>query len=380
MTYNDLTRVEIDLSAILHNIKAIKGLLSRQHSRPPGILAVIKSDAYGHGMLQVAQTILPHVWGLAVFDVNEAITLRTHGITCPIVLISGILPEDAQMVCKYRLTPGLCDIQSLNAIEDACKTHNTTCNVHIKVNTGMSRMGFSVQDALNIWQQRTRWPHISFTGVFSHLCCADEPTHSMNMLQINAFEGLRQKLLNLNTTGISFHLANSAAMLHFPEIHYDLVRPGLAIYGGYPDGTAPEIIKLKQAMAFKSHVIAVKNIYKGNCVSYGATYVASQDMRIAVIPVGYDNGYFRSLSNGAQVLIKGERAPVIGRICMRSMVVDVTHIHGDVLREDVVLLGTQGNDHISWQELAQWAGTIEYELMCAIGAKNSRTFSMVRMD
>ncbi len=374
MTYNDLTRIKIDLSAILHNITAIKSLLARQHSRPPGILAVIKSDAYGHGMVQIAKTILPHVWGLAVFDINEAITLRTHGIVCPIVLISGILPEDAQMVCKYRLTPGICDIQSLNAIEDVCKIHNTTCDVHIKVDTGMSRMGFTSREALVIWQQREKWPHISFSGIFSHLCCADEPINSMNMIQIDTFEGLRQRILNLNTRDICFHLTNSAGMMHFPQAHYDLVRPGLAIYGGYLNYKTESLIDLRPAMSFKSRVIAEKYLNKGAFVSYGATYTAHRDIKIAVIPVGYDNGYFRSLSNRAQVLIKGERAPVIGRICMKSMMIDITHIPGETMGEEVVLLGSQGNNCISWKELAQWAETIDYELMCSIGTKNSRTF------
>lgn len=374
MTYNDLTQLEIDLSAILHNITAIKGLLAHQHLNPVGILAVVKSDAYGHGMIQVAKTILPHVWGLAVFDVNEAITLRAHGIACPVVLISGILPEDAPAVCEHKLIPGLCDMTSLNALENVCNANNTTCEAHIKVDTGMSRMGFTPQEALAIWQQREKWPHIAFTGLFSHLCCADEPTNSMNMLQIDAFEGLRQRILNLNPKGVCFHLANSAGMLHFPQAHYDLIRPGLAIYGGYINDKAISLITLKQAMSLKSRIVVVKHIYKGTSVSYGTTYTAPRDMKIAVIPVGYDNGYFRSLSNRAHVLIKGKRAPVIGRICMRSMMIDVTHIPGEILKEDVVLLGSQGNDNISWQELAQWAGTIDYELMCAIGAKNYRRF------
>lgn len=415
VTYNDLTYVEIDLAAILHNITVIKRWLASQHSAPPGILAVVKSDAYGHGMIPVAQTILPHVWGLAVFDVTEAITLRNQDINCPIVLISGILKEAAKAVCEYGLTPAICDIVSLNALEDACKAQKTTCSAHLKVDTGMSRMGFMPDELLDVLRKTRKWPHVSITGIFSHMCCANEPENPMNTIQISLFEEIHQNITKLNFGNLLFHLANSAAMLHLPQTHYDLVRPGLAIYGGHLHETNQSPIAIHgnngniplyphylqrtgespvnsseaeedsestglaqgglwQAMSLKTHVIATKDIRKNSVVSYGATYRAKQDMRIAILPVGYDNGYFRSLSNMAQVLIKGIRAPVIGRICMKSMIIDVTHIPGDVMGEQVVLLGQQGTDRISWKELAQCADTIDYELMCAIGAKNFRKF------
>lgn len=415
MPYSDLTYIEIDLSAVLHNIQKITHFLALQRPRPARILAVIKSDAYGHGMLEVARTILPHVWGFAVFDVNEAITLRQDGFSCPIVLISGILKDDAEAVCRYGLTPGICDMISLNALEDACKTHKTTCSAHLKVDTGMSRMGFTPDELLDVLRNAHKWPHVSITGIFSHMCCADEPENPMNTIQISLFEEIHQNIANLNFGNLLFHLANSAAMLHLPQTHYDLVRPGLAIYGGHLHETNQSPIAIHgnnaniplyphylqrtgessvnspeaegdsgstglaqgclwQAMSFKTHVIATKHIRKNSVVSYGATYMAKQNMRIAVLPVGYDNGYFRSLSNRAEVLIKGIRASVIGRICMKSMIIDVTHIPGDVVGEQAVLLGQQGTDRISWNELAQWADTIDYELMCAIGTKNVRKF------
>jgi alanine racemase len=377
---NTLTRVEIDLSAIRHNIAAIKGFLARHNANPPGILAVVKSDAYGHGMKEVSQAISNLVWGLAVFDIDEAITLRALGISCPIVLISGMSVENAEAVCAHNLTPGITHIQALNALEAACARQNRTCTVHLKVDTGMSRMGLTRTALLKILQAyiTNSWPHLRITGIFSHLCCADEPEHPMNRLQIQAFEAIRESVLSLGISNIRFHLANSAGILHLPQTHYDLVRPGLAIYGGYCNEQARALINLLPAMNFKSKVVEVRTVNKGDAVSYGATYVAQGHEHIAVIPVGYDNGYLRSLSNKAQVLIQGQRAPVVGRICMRSLMVNVTHLSQrmpeGLMGQEVVLLGRQGNDAITWEEMAKWAGTINYELMCSIGAKNFRVF------
>ena len=372
MSYQDLNRVEIDLAAISFNLRAIKGLLGPG----VGIIAVVKSDAYGHGMAEVAERLLSAggVSALAVFDINEAARLRETGVGAPILLLSGAPPGDEEGCLELGLICGVHCRSMLDSLELKARKSGKTALVHLKIDTGMGRMGFAVEEFLDIVKGRGRWPHIEMSGLYSHLSSADEPDDPLNREQLEAFAFMLQRSRKMEWTPRVAHLANSAGIVHFKDAHFDAVRPGLAIYGAYPGGASMDRIKLEPAMSLKSKVISVRRLPAGTPVSYGHSFVTNRASDVAVVPIGYDDGYSRALSGRAEVLIRGRRLPVLGRICMKSMMVDVTDVPGVSPGEDVVLLGRQGDGEITIEELAVLAGTISYELLCLLGTRNKRYF------
>lgn len=372
MSCTDLNRIEIDLMAVGHNFTVLNGLLKNTGAR---IMAVVKSDAYGHGLVEVSQVLeSAGVWGFGISEVEEAVSLREGGITAPILFMSGLPPKAEKEVMAFDLIPGVTDVSSLDTLERVASMRDETCKVHLKVDTGMGRLGFSPDKLYKVVKDPDQWPHLVLEGLYSHLSSADDPLDPFNTVQLDTFASVLDKVRGIGWKPLTVHLANSAGLIHFPSAHYDLVRPGLAIYGSYPWLQSQKGIELRPVMSFRSEIKAVSNLTEGSPVSYGHSFYTKRPSRIAVVPVGYDDGYLRSMSNRSMVLIRGRRCPVVGRICMKAFMVDVSMLDGVCPGEEVVLLGRQGDGVIAVEDLAQWGGTISYELLCLLGTRNKRFF------
>ncbi|MBW1670283.1 MAG: alanine racemase [Deltaproteobacteria bacterium] len=372
MSYTDLNRIEIDLTAVSHNFTVLKGLLKSTGAR---IMAVIKSDAYGHGLLEISQVLeSAGVWGFGVSDVEEAISLRKGKITAPILFLSGLPPGAEKEVMALGLIPGVTDVSSLYTLERVASMRDETCRVHLKVDTGMGRLGFSPDELYGIVKELHKWPHLCFEGLYSHLSSADDPLDPFNTVQLNTFASVLDRVKEMGWKPLTIHMANSAGLIHFPPAHYDLVRPGLAIYGSYPGPQSQKSLELRPVMSFRSKIVAIRNLAERSPVSYGHSFYTKRPSRIAVLPVGYDDGYLRSMSNRSIVLIRGRRCPVVGSICMKSFMVDVSTLDEVTPGEEAVLLGRQGDEIITAEDLAQWGSTISYELLCLLGSRNKRFF------
>jgi alanine racemase len=372
MSYKDLNRIEIDLSALSHNLTVLKGLLKSTGAR---IMAVIKSDAYGHGLLEVARELeSAGVWGFGISDIEEAVALREGRINAPIVFLSGLPPGTEKEVMALDLIPGITDTSSLDTMESFASTMDQACRVHLKVDTGMGRMGFSPDALYEVVKGFRRWPHLYFEGLYSHLSSAEDPPDPFNTVQLNTFASVLDQVKDMGWKPLIVHLANSAGLVNFPSTHYDLVRPGLAIYGSYPGPQSKRVIELRPAMSFFSKIIGINKLAERSPVSYSHIFYTKSPSRIAVVPVGYGDGYLRSMSNRSEVLIRGRRCPAVGNICMKSFMVDVSMLDGVNIGEEVVLLGGQGDEIITAEDLARWSGTISYELLCLLGSMNKRFF------
>lgn len=372
MACTDLNRIEIDLMAVRHNFNALNGLLKNTGAR---IMAVIKSDAYGHGLVEVGRVLeSAGVWGFGVSEVEEAVSLRKEGITAPILFMSGLPPGAEKEVLALDLIPGVTDVSYLNTLERVAAVRHKNCRVHLKVDTGMGRLGFSPDELYKVVKGLRQWPHLCFEGLYSHLSSADDPLDPFNTVQLDKFASLLDQVKGMGWKPLTVHLANSAGLIHFPSAHYDLVRSGLAIYGAYPGLESQKGIELRPVMSFRSKIVSIRNLAKGSPVSYGHGFYTKRPSMIAVVPVGYDNGYLRSLSNRSLVLIRGRRCPVVGNICMKAFMVDVSMIDGVTPGDEAVLMGRQGDEIITAEDLARWGGTISYELLCLLGSRNKRFF------
>ncbi|NDY43227.1 alanine racemase [Dissulfurirhabdus thermomarina] len=371
MSYASLNRIVVDLEALRANF----ALLRERLAPGAGVLAVVKSDAYGHGLVPVARALAEAgAWGLGVSEVEEAVRLREAGLRCPVVLLSGLVPEAAEEVVHHGLLPGVTDRATLDALEGAAARADRAVPVHVKVDTGMGRLGFMPGELAELAAARAdRWPHLRFEGLYTHLAAADDPADPLNREQIHRF---REALELAEAAGWRpglRHVVNSAGLLHFPEAHFDLARPGIALYGAHPGPVDPDL-PLRPVMAVTSRIISVRDVPAGWPVSYGHAFVADRPTRVAVIPVGYDDGYLRRLSPGARVLVRGRPSPVIGRVCMKALMADVTDVAGAAPGDEAVLLGRQGRYDIRIEELADRAGTISYELLCLLGRRNQRIY------
>lgn len=374
MSFSDLNVIEIDLSAIAHNITQLKSCLLRLDT---GIMPVVKSDGYGHGMVEVARVAVKSgATALAVFDVKEAVTLRKAGFDVPILLISGILPEDVEAVVAHGITVGVPDVKILNELEVVCKRIDKRAKVHLKIDTGMSRMGLTESELFFVLQNVSMWQHVAIEGLFSHMACADCIEHPLNAMQIERFnQACKAFEVHLGIKPFA-HLANAAAAVLLPETQHDAIRPGIAIYGAYPVDAnyLQNILQFKPAMSFCSRIVALREVESGASVSYGARFAATKPAKLAVVPVGYDCGYMRAMSGKAHALVRGRRCRVAGTICMRSMMLDVTDVPDVAVGDAVTLLGGDGQNRITIEEMASWAGTINYELLCLLGTRNKRVY------
>lgn len=379
MTSFALNRVVIDLAALAANY----GVVQETVGSGVRVMAVVKADAYGHGMVRVARTLAAagaRTFGVA--EVEEGMALRGAGISGEIVvLLGGPLESVAEMV-RNQLTPVVFDINALAELSQRARALDAVLDVHLKVDVGMGRLGIMPDEVEGFVRQLTALPGLRLTGVLSHLPAADDPAADQSTsAQLTRFQEVLAGLGEKNGTGPVTHIANSAALLYHHSARLDMVRPGISLYGYYPDGVTgitASTARLQPVMQFKTRVLQVKEVPAGTGLSYGHTFVTDRSTRLAVLPVGYDDGYLRKLSNRAQVLIHGQRAPVRGRVCMNACMVDITDLDDAATvrpGDEVVLMGQQGRESIIADELADWLETISYEVLCLIGSRNQRFYS-----
>ncbi|MDZ4242857.1 MAG: alanine racemase, partial [Candidatus Omnitrophota bacterium] len=342
--------------------------------RAVAILAVIKADAYGHGMLRIASE-LDKLGAdfLAVSDVAEGVQLRKHGIKKPVVLLESSLPFLAKQIVDYGLTPTVCHFPLASAIQRYASSVNKKVDVHVKVDTGMGRMGVRYEEAENFIKCLAAFPSLRVRGLYTHFPVADTDTR-FTRRQINDLTDLVRRLDHQALVIPYIHAANSMGLGRYRMPVFNVARPGLMLYGLYPAENLRPTIRLKPVMSVKTRAIFVKHIPKGAGVSYGHTFVAKRRMTVATLPIGYQDGYFRCLSNKSCALVRGQRCPLIGRVTMDQIVVDVTGLKNVRLGEEVVMLGAQGRRQVSADELADHAGTISYEIVCNLGNRLPRVY------
>jgi len=356
--------VEINLRALDHNLRLIRDQLSPRVT----IMAIVKADAYGHGA-QVISARLEDlgIKSFGVANVNEAVTLREAGIKGEIFLMGGFFKGEEEYILTYDLIPIVYDLESLTKLSKEAQKRNKKIKIHLKVDTGMGRFGVLPDRVKEVVEEIKKHPWIELEGLVSHFSTADEGDVFFYE-QLRTFKAIRNlfKELGLN---LRCHMANSSAIFSSPQSHFDMVRPGITLYGVHPslDFKKRFSLPLKPLMYWKTRIVSIKEIPKGWPVSYGRTWYASRRSRIGIIPVGYADGYLRALSNKGWVLIKGKKVPVIGRVTMDSTIVDLTELPEAKVGDEVILLG----EEIPAEEVASWACTIPYEVLCLAG-KNKR--------
>ena len=364
MQYRKNERV-VDLQAIRDNVHALKEAVGSKVQ----LMAVVKADAYGHGIVQVAKAAL---WAgssfLGVATPDEGVLLRESNVKAPILVFGALFRDGAEAAVRYGLTQTVCRADMVRWLRDECQRQNREAYVHLKVDTGMGRIGVRTQaEALAVTDALQNAPQVKLTGAYTHFADADGSDECFTLSQLAGFEYICQKL----TQNIRFHAANSAAALRFPQTYFDMVRTGIALYGCPPVKTD---VPLRPAMRWVTEVIHIKEIGPGDTVSYGRTFTAETSMRVATLPVGYGDGYHRMLSNRGKVLIGGAEAPILGRVCMDQTMVDVTNIPDALPGSEAVLLGRQGNNEITADQMGRWAGTISYEVLLAPTARVTRRY------
>lgn len=366
--------VEINLDHIEHNVKAIANRVGKMTE----IMAVVKADAYGHGVFETVTTLLESgASRLAVSMLDEAIQLREIGVHVPILVLSYTEPMRAEEIIEYNITQTVFSHDLALALSKAAVKLGKQARIHIKIDTGMTRVGFqpgysAVKDVVAI----SKLPGVVIEGLFSHFASADETGRDYTLLQYERFESIIQELNRIGILIPVKHIGNSATIMQYPNLDLDMVRPGIILYGLYPsDEVDRSVLNLKPAMTFKARVVLVKDVEPGSPISYGRTFVTRRKSRIATIPIGYADGYSRLLSNRGRVLIHGEYAPVVGRICMDQCMVDVTDIPVEVKTGDeAVVFGKQGKREITVDEIAKLSQTVNYEVVCLIGKRVPRVY------
>jgi alanine racemase len=371
LTHDLITWAEIDLDAIAYNVRAFK----RHVGKAVQVMAVVKANAYGHGAVPVAQAALEAgaTW-LAVHRAGEGVELRQAGVVAPILVMGYTPPAGAEMVARWQLTPSLITAEFAAALSARAEALGVTVPVHVKVDTGMSRYGLLPAEVLDFVRGLGNRPGIRLEGLFTHFATADAADQTHLRRQLATFQ---EVLAAVRGAGIHVplaHAANSAATMSLPEAHLDAVRIGIAMYGLDPSDEWPPVFAIRPALTLKSRVSRVRELPPGAGVSYGRTFVAQAPMRAALIPVGYGDGYHRNLSNKSSVLIRGRRAPILGRVCMDQFVVDASAIPDVQQDDEVVLIGRQGAGQIRAEEVARLAGTINYEVTTALLPRVTRVY------
>ena len=367
--------VEINLDAIVENMSSMKKQIG-MHTK---MLGVVKADGYGHGSVPIARRLegLDFLYGFAVATVEEAYKLRRAGIKKPILILGYAFPDSYEMLARWEIRPAVFREDSLKALSQGAKAAGKRLKVHVKVDTGMSRIGIMPDDeGLAFVRRLSMEPGIEIEGIFTHFAKADTRDKTSARQQLCIFQDFLKRIEE--ELGIKIpikHCSNSAGILELPEAHMDLVRAGIALYGLYPSGEMRrDVVPLRPALSWYSTVIYLKTIQKGQSVGYGSTFTAKRDTRVATIPIGYGDGYPRSLSGKGYVLIRGKKAPILGRICMDQFMVDVSEIPKAAEGDRVTLLGVDGREQISAEELGELSGRFHYELVCDIGTRIPRVY------
>ena len=366
-THHRPTWADVDLAAIEHNYKQVRKAVGKGIH----IMAVVKANAYGHGTVEVSRVLEKcGVDYLGVATTDEAVRLRDHGVNTPVLVLGSVLPGEVKVAICKDITLTLCGDELFDAIKRETRD-GSKLKVHIKVDTGMGRVGIWHEDALPFVKKVSSEKGIVLEGIYTHFSVAGRDDFFTNY-QIEAFEKL---LADIEKNWIKIplrHAANSIATIDFKRSHLNLVRPGLIIYGMYPKHTFPKLIKLKPALSLKTRVVFIKDTPPGRSISYGRTHITQKHTKIATLPIGYADGYDRRCSNRAEVLIRGRRAKVVGKVTMDQTMIDVGHINGVKVGDEVVLIGKQGSDEIRAENLARIAESIAYEIVCGISNRVPR--------
>ena len=376
MAHHRATRAEINLKAFRHNFQNLRSHISPQTR----IMAVVKADAYGHGALPCASVAVEcgaDYLGAGVIE--EGIELRQSGLDAPILMLGSIFPDEAEDLVRHDLATIVCTLPLAQALAKEAEKQNKTASVHIKVDTGMNRLGVLPENSPELLNQIRNLPNLKIEGVSTHFASADDEVISITQAQLKKFQASFAYLKQDDRPLI--HCSNTSALFKFPESHFDMVRPGLILYGALPSPSLQAVLSEKEnlspfkpVMQWKSRIILVKSIAKGQPVSYSGSFTTQRGSLIATLPVGYADGLHRSLSNKMDVLIRGKRAPQIGNICMDMTLIDVTEIQDVQAGDEVVLFGKQEGQTITVDEMATKGGTIPYEILCNVGKRVPRIY------
>lgn len=367
-------QADIDLDAFAFNLESIKNNLKEDTK----IITVLKADGYGHGALPLAREAVkdPRVWGVAVATVEEAEELRQGGIRKPLLILGYTYEENYEQIAREEFRPAVFKLSMARKLSQAAVKNNTVVNVHIKIDTGMSRIGYrDLETAVPEIMEISRLPGIRIEGLFTHFARADEKKTDPAYVQFRKFQEF-QKALEAQGLEIPIcHCSNSAGIIRMPEANLNAVRAGVILYGLYPsEDVEKEPVPLKPVMELKSHIAYIKTVEAGVQISYGGTFTTQRKTRVATIPVGYADGYARGLSNKGSVLIHGKRAPILGRVCMDQFMVDVTDIPQAQELDEVVLLGRSKDEQITMEELGELSGRFNYEFACCISKRVPRIY------
>jgi alanine racemase len=382
MAHHRATFAEINLKAFKHNLQNLKTITGPAI----GIMAVIKADAYGHGAIPCAKAAVDSgVDYLGAGIIEEGIELRKNGITKPILILGSIFPDEAADLVRHDLATILCTPNLAQALAKEAEKQGKIVNVHIKVDTGMNRLGVLPENLLSLIKTISTLPNLKLEALSTHFSSADDEDTSITTQQIELFQKTLSELQNAGVTMPPFtHMANTSALFRFPESRSKIVRPGLILYGALPSPVLNSVVqevcqkenlqKFQPVMQWKSKIILLKSVQKGQPLSYSRKHITQKDSLIATLPIGYADGLHRSLSNNMDVLIKGKRAPQVGTICMDMILIDVTEIPDVQMGDEVVIFGKQGEEEIAVEELAKKSNTIPYEILCNVGKRVPRVY------
>jgi alanine racemase len=363
------TVVEVDLASLTENFRAIQAAVT-----PAAVMPIVKANAYGHGLVEVARHLVGlGATSLGVAFLEEAVALREAGITLPVLVMGGILGNQIPLFLRHGLTLTASSIDKLRQIDEAARDLGVAATVHLKIDTGMERIGVHYYSARGLLERAAECRHTVVEGIYSHFANADAADLGSARLQLARFHEVIEWYDKQGIAPPVRHIANSGAILQLPESHLDMVRPGILLYGVYPSSEVRRTIAVRPALSWKSRVVYFKVVTPGHPVSYGSTWQTDHPVRVVTVPVGYGDGYFRALSNVANVIIRAKKYPVVGRVCMDQIMVNIegdTAYNGD----PVVLLGTDGDAAITCEDLADWAGTIPYEVLTNINTRVPRVY------
>ena len=362
--------IEVDFAALAHNLSEI-----RKRVTPAKVMAVVKANAYGHGLVPVArfyEKTAVDMLGVALLD--EALVLRDNGIACPILVFGGLLESQIPHFLLHQVDITVSSLSKLDQVERWALHLGCTARIHIKLDTGMGRIGTRASSALPMIEAALLSKNCQLIGIFSHFACADDPHDQMNVLQLERFEEGIGHFEKLGAPIPMRHIANSGAILHHPKTFFDMVRPGILLYGIQPDAKSLVELELKRSLSLKAKTVFQKGMRKGQTVSYGATWKAPKNTWISTLPIGYGDGFMRSLSGKAEIIYEGKRFPVVGKICMDQMMIESPE---ECLPNDaeVTLIGLNGGEMITVENLADKAHTIPYEILTHLNSRLPRYYS-----
>lgn len=369
---NKRVYAEIDLSKIRKNVISIRNAVGNSVK----IMASVKADGYGHGAIECARAIDEIVDAFAVATIGEAIELRESGFNKKILVLGYVLPEFYSIAIKQDISLTVFSYDVAKELNECALKCGGKAKIHIAIETGMGRIGFYPdENSINEIAKINSLEHIEIEGVFSHFATADNKDKTYSKMQIDKYMQFVKKIEDAGVLIKNKHISNSAAVIDLPEVSLDMVRVGIILYGLYPsDEVNMSRIPIEPAMSLKSKVVHIKTLHEGESVSYGRQFIATKETKVATVSAGYADGYPRLLSNKGRVIINGQYANIIGNVCMDQLMVDVTHIKNIEIGNDVILMGKQNGLEISAEEIAHYAGTINYEIVCGINKRVPRVY------